>query len=69
MDFCKLLWLHFGMNPWFVGVLFKPMLVFYKVGGSETTHVRVGPPFPYTSLNGNILSLFSRQREIDEAFC
>jgi len=40
----------------------------YKVGGLEMAHLRAGPPFSCTSLNGNIFSSFFRQREIDEEF-
>jgi len=39
-----------------------------KVKGSEIAHLRARLPFSCTSLDGNILSSFFTQREIDEEF-
>jgi len=37
-----------------------------KVRGSKTAHLRADPPFLCISLDGNIISSFFSQREIDE---
>jgi len=42
------------------------MVISLRVWGSETTHLRVDPPFSCISLDGNIFSSFFSQRKIDE---